>query len=183
RKGVEMAWRTRIFEVPGGLLELRSAGAEDENYGGFYLEFSGSGADSIRDELQRGTDMRYRATALGYPRIDVSGIGQLWDESQIRRLAERFGYDFSGMVIYDPASGRPPLARLKTQATRLDAEAVIVPGPEHFEGGEVPGSPVRQLDVITVHPEQTFARRTIPPLSDLPPATADGVHPHHYCHF
>ncbi|GAB2559743.1 hypothetical protein GCM10027167_78360 [Nocardia heshunensis] len=61
--------------------------------------------------------MRYRPTALGYIRTDVSGISQLWDESQIRRLANRLGYDFSGMVVYDPNSGRPALAQLRAQKT------------------------------------------------------------------
>ncbi|BEK89515.1 hypothetical protein GL305_26215 [Nocardia seriolae] len=77
------------------------------------------------------------------------------------------------MVLYDPASGRPPLARLKAQATRLDAEAVFVPSLEHFGEGEAPGSLVQKLDVITVHPESTYARRAMPPLPDLPRAVAD----------
>lgn len=94
--------------------------------------------------------VRYRPTALGYLRTDVSGIGQLWHESQIRRLAAQLGFDFAEMVVYDPQSGRPPLARLRTQAARLDAEAVIVPGPEHFEGGRVPGALVRRMKVIAV---------------------------------
>ncbi|AYF79079.1 hypothetical protein D7D52_16070 [Nocardia yunnanensis] len=119
--------------------------------------------------------MRYKPTALGYVRTDVSGIAQLWDESQVRNLAKRFGYDFADMIVYDPKSGRPPLARLRAQATRLDAEAVIVPSPEHFEGGEVPGTLVQQLDVITVSPEATYARRAMPPLRDLPPVQADGA--------
>lgn len=73
-------------------------------------------------------------------------------------MASRLGYDFAGMVLFDPLSGRPPLARLKAQATRLHAEAVIMPGLEHFEAGSVPESLVRRIDVITVHPEETYAR-------------------------
>ncbi len=122
--------------------------------------------------------MRWKPTCLGYIRTDVSGLAQLWDQSQIRKLATRLGYDFADMVVYDPKFGRPPLARLRAQATRLDAEAVIVPGPEHFEGGEVPGTLVQQLDVITVSPEETYARRCMPPLRDrptLPPAQTDGA--------
>ncbi|WP_405488789.1 hypothetical protein [Nocardia sp. NBC_00511] len=97
--------------------------------------------------------MRYKPTCVGYLRTDVSGVALLWDQGQIRKLATCLGYDFADMVIYDPKFGRPPLARLKAQVTRLDAEAVIVPSPEHFEGGEMPGSLVRQIDVIAVNPE------------------------------
>ncbi|MFB8002872.1 hypothetical protein [Nocardia sp. NPDC056000] len=115
--------------------------------------------------------MDYKPTCLGYIRTDVSGMAQQWDQSQIRKLATRLGYDFADMVIYDPRFGRPPLARLRAQVTRLDAEAVIIPSLEHLERGEIPESLVRQLDVITVSPEATYARRTMPPLpsgSELP---------------
>ncbi|AYF78898.1 hypothetical protein D7D52_10315 [Nocardia yunnanensis] len=109
--------------------------------------------------------MRYRPTALGYLRTDVSGLAQLWDESEVRRLAQRLGYDFAGLVIYDPLSGRPPLARLRAQATKLAAEAVITPGPEHFPHGQIPAALIQKLDVITVHPEATYARPAIPGIS------------------
>ncbi|WP_405494945.1 hypothetical protein [Nocardia sp. NBC_00511] len=102
--------------------------------------------------------MRIRPTALGYLRTDVSRQAQLWDETQIRTLAARLGYDFAGMVIFEPRSNRPPLAALKAQATRLDAEAVIVPAASHFDGGQVPDDLVGRVDVITVSPEQTYAR-------------------------
>ncbi|MFD7846747.1 hypothetical protein ACFV4K_27905 [Nocardia sp. NPDC059764] len=166
----------RLFMFPGGVLELQASGDESEDHLGFYLEFLEFGGDDGEDELpQERADMRYRPTCLGYLRTDVSGVAQLWDQSQIRKLATRLGYDFADMVVYDPRFGRPPLARLKAQATRLDAEAVIVPSPEHFEGAEIPGTLVRQLDVITVTPEETYARRMMPPFRDLPPARADGA--------
>lgn len=172
-----MASGTRIFRFPGGLFELRSSGGESEDYVGIYLEYHGfSTLDAGHDdEIGQGVDMRYKPTALGYLRTDVSGIAQLWDESQVRKVASRLGYDFSGVVVYDPVSGRPPLARLKSQATRLNAEAVIVPGPEHFEGGQVPSALVQNLDVITVHPEQTYARRAAHPRPDLPRVRKDGA--------
>ncbi|MEC3916901.1 hypothetical protein [Nocardia sp. CDC160] len=169
--GAEATPRTRLFQFPGGVLEL-SRGDELDDYSGFYLEIRGHIA--LDGHEDRGAEMRYKATALGYLRTDVSGISQQWDESEIRRLATRYGYDFAGMVIYDPNSGRPPLARLKAQATRLDAEAVFVPSLEHFEG-EAPGSLVQKLDVVTIHPEETYARRAMPPLRDLPPAKSDGA--------
>ncbi|MFE3058802.1 hypothetical protein [Nocardia sp. NPDC059239] len=169
-----MTRRTRLFEFPGGVLELQSTGDESEDYSGFYLEVHGHIA--LDGHEDRGAVMRYKPTCLGYLRTDVSGVAQLWDQSQIRKLATRLGYDFADMVVYDPRFVRPPLARLRAQATRLDAEAVIVPSPEHFEGAEIPGTLVQQLDVITVNPEQTYARRAMPPIRDLPPAEADGAY-------
>lgn len=158
--------RTRLYQFPGGVFELRSADDEPEHEEGFYLQFHDFVA--LDDNENRGMVMPYKPTALGYLRTDISGVGQLWEENQIRRLAERLGYDFSGMVIYDPNSGRPPLARLKAQATRLDAEAVIVPSPGHFEDRQIPGSLLQHLDVITVRPEETHTRRAMPPLRGVP---------------
>ncbi|MEC3957894.1 hypothetical protein VMT65_33000 [Nocardia sp. CDC153] len=165
--------RTRLYQFPGGMFELQGTSDEPEDDEGFYLQFYDFFA--LHGHEDRGVVMRYKPTALGYVRTDVSGIGQLWDESQIRKLATRLGYDFSGMIVYDPATERPPLARLKARATRLDAEAVIVPSPAHFERGEIPGTLVQQLDVITVSPEQTYARRSMPPIRDVPPAQAGGA--------
>ena len=165
--------RTRLFQFPGGVLELQSAGDDSEDYSGFYLEIHGYIA--LDGHEDRGAVMRWKPTCIGYQRADVSGVALLWDQTQICKLADRLGYDFADMIVYDPKFGRPPLARLQAQATRLDAEAVIVPSPEHFEGGEVPGTLVQQVDVITVNPEETYARRAMPPLRDLPPAKADGA--------
>ncbi|MFE3572634.1 hypothetical protein ACFXON_24820 [Bacillus subtilis] len=165
--------RSRLFPFPGGLLELQSYGDESEDCAGFHLEVHGHIALAAQDD--RGAVMRWKPTCLGYLRTDVSGLAQLWDQTQIRRLATRLGYDFADMVIYDPKFGRPPLARLKAQATRLEAEAVIVPSPDHFDNAEVPGKLVQQMDVITVGPEETYARRALPPLLNLPPVRADGA--------
>ncbi|MFJ4654670.1 hypothetical protein ACIP5Y_25645 [Nocardia sp. NPDC088792] len=164
----------RLFRFPGGAFELQVTGDESEDHSGFYLELLEFN-EAEHEFPREGAAMRYKPTALGYLRTDMSGTGQLWDESQVRKLAARLGYDFSGMILYDPRSGRPPLARLKAQATRLSAEAVVVPGPEHFENGQIPGSLVRQLDVITVHPEETYARRAMPPLRDSSSLQADGA--------
>ncbi|WP_306363766.1 hypothetical protein [Nocardia sp. CC227C] len=153
-----MTRRSRLGEFPGGVLEINAYDDDPaDGQPGVYLEIY-----HAADDAQRGTEMRYRATAIGYLRTDISGVAQFRDEGQIRKLAARLGYDFADMIVYDPKFGRPPLARLKAQATRLDADAVIVPGPEHFEGGQVPGSLVRQVDVITVTPEETYARCAVP---------------------
>ncbi|MEV6773858.1 hypothetical protein AB0N05_35005 [Nocardia sp. NPDC051030] len=165
------AARTRLFQFPGGVLELQGTGDDLEDCPGFYLEIHGHIA--LDGHEDGGTLMCWKPTCIGYQRVDVSGAALLWDQTQIRKLATRLGYDFTDMVVYDPKFGRPPLARLKAQATRLDAEAVIVPSPEHFTGGEIPGTLVQRLDVITVTPEETYARRALPPLRDLPPARTD----------
>ncbi|MBL1073444.1 hypothetical protein JK358_03460 [Nocardia sp. 2] len=109
---------------------------------------------------------------MGYARVDVSGLGLLWDQAQIRKVAAELGLDFADMVIYDPRFQRPPLARLKAQVTRLDAEAVIVPSAAHFEGGEIPVDLIRRMDVVTVTPEESYARRNTPPWPDSPPTQA-----------
>ncbi|WP_405495145.1 hypothetical protein [Nocardia sp. NBC_00511] len=100
--------------------------------------------------------------AIGYLRQDISGSRQQWDEIQIRSLAARLGYDLRKTVVFGPHTDRP-LHRLRVLVGNLGVEAVIVPGAEHFEGGEVPSELVERADVIIVSPEQTFARWIIPP--------------------
>lgn len=169
----QAASRTRLFQFPGGVLELQSSSQDPaDDYGGFFLQLHDSTAIDGHDD-QRAV-MQYAPTALGYLRADVSGVSRQWDESEIRRLAARYGYDLAEIVVYDPAGGRPPFARLKAQATRLDAEAVFVPSLGHFEEGEVPGSLVQRLDVVTVHPESTYSRRVLPPLRDHAPESRTG---------
>lgn len=107
--------------------------------------------------------MKFRPTAVGYLRSDVSGLRQAWDEDQIRKRAQRLGYDFAKLVIADARSGRHLLAGLKTITTRLDAEAIIVPSARHFDGATVPDDLVQVADVITVDPEETYARWAIRP--------------------
>lgn len=102
--------------------------------------------------------MKFRPTAVGYLRTDVSGATRLVDESEIRKVADRLGYDFADMIVYDPVFQRPPLARLKAQTTRLSASAVIVPSLDHFVPPSVPEELVLALDVITVSPHNTYAR-------------------------
>ncbi|WP_306363715.1 hypothetical protein [Nocardia sp. CC227C] len=146
---------SRLYLFPGGVLELRSTGTEPDDRRGV-LAFNGP--QGRTDHYEQRQTMGHRPTALGYSRTDVSGRSLLSDQSRIRQLAARLGYDFADMVVHDPKFGRPPLARLKAQVTRLDAEAVIVPGPEHFEGGRIPDSLVERVDVVTVTPEETHAR-------------------------
>lgn len=100
--------------------------------------------------------------AIGYLRQDVSGAGRQWDELQIRKLAARLGYDLRKVAVFGPLTDRP-VHRLRVMVGNLNVEAVIVPSLEHFENGVLPSDLVERADVITVSPEQTFARWLIPP--------------------
>ncbi|MGK8553051.1 hypothetical protein [Nocardia gipuzkoensis] len=101
--------------------------------------------------------MRPRPTAIGYLRRDVSGASQTWDEIQIRSLAKRLGYELAKTVVFGPRTDCP-LSRLLNVVRRIDVDAVIVPNPQHF-GADVPTELVKVVDVITVQPENTYARR------------------------
>lgn len=54
-----------------------------------------------------------------------------------------------------------PLTRLLDVVARMDVDAVIVPNLEHL-GGDVPDELVKVCDVITVSPENTYARWPLP---------------------
>ncbi|GAB2442267.1 hypothetical protein [Nocardia tengchongensis] len=100
--------------------------------------------------------------ALGFLREDVSGSRRQWDERQIRVLAERLGYDLRKIAVLGANTDRP-VYRLQVLVGNLGVDAVIVPSLAHFEDGVVPGELVERADVITVRPEETYARWLIPP--------------------
>src|SRR5262245_60467658 len=87
--------------------------------------------------------MKLVPTAIGYLRSDVSGIRQGWDETQIRSLAGRLGYNLTKTVAFS-AKTEDPVAQLVALARKMNADAVIAPGLTHF-GGAIP----RELDRIT----------------------------------
>lgn len=101
--------------------------------------------------------MSSRPKAIGYIRRERSGIRQLWHEEQIRSLAKRYGYDLSKTVVFSDRTD-DHTARLCAIASNLGVEAVFTPGDDHFDG-RVPAALVAVADVITVNPEETFARR------------------------
>lgn len=104
--------------------------------------------------------------AIGYLRRDVSGTRQDWDETRIRSLAARFGYDLCKTLAFDSGTDRP-VHRIKVAVSRTRAEAVFVPSADHFDGGEVPGELVQAADVVTVDTEETFARCATGALPEL----------------
>ncbi|MFE3793587.1 hypothetical protein KHQ06_11935 [Nocardia tengchongensis] len=101
------------------------------------------------------------SSAVGYLRSDISGARRQWDEVQIRVLASRLGYDLRRIAVFGPETDRP-MHRLRVLASRLSAEAILTPSLEHL-GGSVPAPVVEVADVITVSPEETYARWIIPP--------------------
>lgn len=104
--------------------------------------------------------MRFRPIAIGYVRREVSGISQAWDETQIRSLAQRRGYELTKTVVFGPATAQPE-RRLLNVIQRGAVDAVIVPSAEHL-GGDVPAALTRLCDVITVFPENTYVRSELP---------------------
>jgi hypothetical protein len=94
--------------------------------------------------------------AIGYLRADVSGVSQAWDETRIRSLARRFGYDLGRIVVFH-ARTDDPMRRLLNVVTNTEAEAVFAPSEKHF-GGAVPQSLINVCDVVTVDDEQTCSR-------------------------
>ena len=106
--------------------------------------------------------MRARPTAIGYLRRDVSGISQEWDEIQVRSIAKRLGYDLAKTVVFGCETDHPG-RRLLNVVRTIDADVVIVPSAEHF-GGAIPDLLVQACDVVTVSPENTYARWPLPVL-------------------
>ncbi|GAB0108377.1 hypothetical protein JMUB6875_73930 [Nocardia sp. JMUB6875] len=107
-----------------------------------------------------------RSKAIGYLRRDVSGSRQQWDESRIRSLAARFGYDLCKTLVLGPDTDRP-LHRVRVAVSRVGAEAVFTPSLEHFDRGRVPAELVAVADIITVDTEETFARYSTGELPEL----------------
>ncbi|WP_067708657.1 hypothetical protein [Nocardia yamanashiensis] len=106
--------------------------------------------------------MRPQPAAIGFLRHDVSGAQRQWDEAQIRHLAGRLGYDLCKTLVLGPDTDRL-LTRVRTAITRMEADAVITPSLDHFDG-QIPADVVKVADLITVSPENTYARWLIPPL-------------------
>ncbi|WP_306359558.1 hypothetical protein [Nocardia sp. CC227C] len=102
--------------------------------------------------------MKFRPTAIGYVRSDISGARQAWDEAEVRSAAALRGFDFAKMIVIDGRTGKPLLAGLKATIARIDVAAVFVPSATHFEGGTVPSGLRRVVDVVTVSPDNLYPR-------------------------
>ncbi|MEU0540949.1 hypothetical protein [Nocardia sp. NPDC005978] len=106
--------------------------------------------------------MRAHPAAIGFLRRDVSGVQLQWHRAQIQHVARRLGYDLCQTMILDPRAERSEPG-LTAAVSDLEADAIITPSLEHFDGA-VPDDIVQLADVITVSPENTYARWVLPPL-------------------
>ncbi len=103
-----------------------------------------------------------KPVAIGYLRRDIVGVAQGWNETQIRSVARRLGYNLAKTVVFS-AKTTNPIPELIAVARRGKADAVIVPSATHFDGDAIPDELTQVVDVITVSPEETYARWTLNP--------------------
>lgn len=97
-----------------------------------------------------------RPIAIGFLRTDLSGARQAWDETQIRSMAKRHGYDLAKTIALPESADT--IGLLHDTVKRHKAEAVYVPSLEHL-GGEVP----RRLSTALVEVTAIDTGRTIAP--------------------
>lgn len=97
--------------------------------------------------------------AIGYIRSDISGTRQQWDESQIRSLAKRLGYDLRKTAAFSENTDRP-IHRLRVMLDRLGVDTIITPSIAHLDN-DVPPELTDVTEIITVDPQTTYARRPL----------------------
>ncbi|WP_433521596.1 hypothetical protein ACQPZ2_30400 [Nocardia pseudovaccinii] len=105
--------------------------------------------------------MTTKPTAIGYLRKDISGFSQMWDETQMRSLAKRLGYNLTKTVTFGPETDHP-LTRLLNVVRHLAVDAVITPALNHLDGQIPDELKTAAIEVVTVNPEHTYARWPLP---------------------
>ncbi|NEW58317.1 hypothetical protein GV794_22085 [Nocardia cyriacigeorgica] len=93
-----------------------------------------------------------KPVALGWIDYDRSTALD-WDTAQIQRLARRLGY----RLVWPAKMSALPLT---DQVRNAEADAVILPAPDHVSILELDGL-MHITDVETVHPRLSFARWSI----------------------
>ncbi len=106
--------------------------------------------------------MTLKPIAVGYLRRDIAGVAQGWNETQIRGVARRLGYNLAKTVVFSAKTANP-IPELIATARRAKSDAVIVPSVTHFERNAIPDELTQVVDVITVSPEETYARWSLNP--------------------
>lgn len=113
-----------------------------------------------------------RAPAIAYLRTDISGIHQKWDETQMRGLAKRLGFNLCKTIAFSDVT-HDPIGKLLEVTERQRAEAVFVPHAGHL--GDGLGRVAARVEVI-VNTDETYGP---PPVlegvfSDDPPPDSAG---------
>lgn len=98
-----------------------------------------------------------RPKAIGYLRADISGGQQAWHETQMRDAAKKRGLNYDRTVVFYAHTDHP-LGRLLNVVNRVNGEVVIVPSAEHFSERHIPDALLAAVSVVTVAPENRFAR-------------------------
>ncbi|WP_052314550.1 hypothetical protein [Nocardia thailandica] len=106
-------------------------------------------APPLRDETEL-------LSAIGYIRTDISGVGQVWDEEQMRCAADDQGYDLRKTIAFS-ATTFDPVARLTAIAADLGVDAVLTPSFAHL-GDVVPERLIRVCAVVVVDPLVVYPR-------------------------
>ncbi|MFE3446573.1 hypothetical protein ACFXNW_26380 [Nocardia sp. NPDC059180] len=96
--------------------------------------------------------MRYRPTALGWIDPDFT-LAPEWDAARVQQLARRLGYE----LMWPRAGSQLPLP---DQVRESDAEALIIPAPEHLDPLTL-NAVMHYRDVESVCPRLSFARWSI----------------------
>ncbi|NEW40760.1 hypothetical protein GV794_01810 [Nocardia cyriacigeorgica] len=94
-----------------------------------------------------------RPVAVGFLRTDLSGPRQAWDETTMRSMAKRHGYDLAKTLALPEAADT--ITPLSTAIQRTKAVALFVPSLEHL-GGTIP-RPLTRVEVIDVDTGRTHA--------------------------
>lgn len=93
-----------------------------------------------------------RPPAIGYLRTDISGVHQKWDETQMRGLAKRLGFNLCKTIAFSDAT-HGPIEKLLEAIERRQATAVFVPHVGHL--GDDLERVAARVEVI-VNAEETY---------------------------
>ncbi|MGQ4619743.1 hypothetical protein [Nocardia sp. R7R-8] len=102
------------------------------------------------------------SAALGYIRHDESGTRQPWDETEIRRAAQDWGYSLIKIVVFGDDTDHPAMrlqnvARNMTRVHGVEISAVLTPNLEHLDGDA--GPVIEWCDeVVTVADGASYSR-------------------------
>ncbi|MFE9576141.1 hypothetical protein ACFYO1_07145 [Nocardia sp. NPDC006044] len=89
-------------------------------------------------------------------------------------MAKRLGYELAKIVVFG-AQTEQPVQQLLNAIERVTADAVVMPNLAHL--GDELDRVVRVCDVITVNPENTYARWVLPVDRWPAPGTAERARP------